>query len=93
MQHPKKLQYVEGPLLEGLYVEEWYNGLDIPKNETGYILHENRLLGKPRLRMLKVRNDSCKVADDFEKHIDQCYASYREEREDHNSFGLNNGTA
>jgi len=33
------------------------------------ILHANRLLGAPRLRLLRVRNDSCLVPRSFQNNI------------------------
>ena len=33
------------------------------------VLHANRLLGAPRLRLLRVRNDSCMVPKEFQANI------------------------
>eukprot|EP00118_Oscarella_pearsei_P013529 m.109041 g.109041 ORF g.109041 m.109041 type:complete len:797 (+) comp37336_c0_seq2:145-2535(+) len=85
--------YAEGPLLDGLYWEEWYNNKTFSDDELGYIYHENKLLGLPRLRMLRVRSDSCSVAEDFADEITSCYASYSRAIENTSSFGLINGTA
>jgi polycystin 2 len=59
----------------------------------GYIFYENKMLGVPRIRQLKVRNDSCIVHSDFSEDIRQCYAPYAESLEATESFGLMNGTA
>lgn len=55
------LQYAKGPLLDGLYWETWPNNDTIDGDDLGYIYYENKLLGVPRLRQLKVHNNSCQV--------------------------------
>jgi hypothetical protein len=52
--------YTEGPLLNGLYWEKWYNQENVSQDEFGYLYYENKLLGRPRLRLLRVRSDSCR---------------------------------
>jgi len=49
------LQYLQGPMLDALYPEQWYNDRNYTSDELGYVLHENRLLGPPQLR--QVRSD------------------------------------
>jgi polycystin 2 len=45
-------------------------------------MYENRLLGVPRVRQIRVTNDSCAVFPDFQKAIIQCYAPYDPAYED-----------
>ena len=53
-------QYLKGPLLDGLYTEKWYNDDDV--KHFGYILHESKLLGIPRMRQIKVsQNVAAKI--------------------------------
>lgn len=52
-------QYAEGPLLDGLHWEKYYNGKAVKQSEKGYIYFENKLLGLPRLRQVRVLNTSC----------------------------------
>lgn len=64
--------------------------------ETGdqsFIYYENMLLGVPRIRQIKIMNNSCKVYKDFQEEILGCYDVYNEKKEDEQSFGLINGTA
>ncbi|CAH1795418.1 unnamed protein product [Owenia fusiformis] len=86
-------RFVETPLMDGLYWETWYNDRNVTDSELGYIFYENKLLGIPRLRQLKVLNNSCVVHDDFKKDITQCYDNYAESIEDKNPFGKMNGSA
>ncbi|XP_013419423.1 polycystic kidney disease 2-like 1 protein isoform X2 [Lingula anatina] len=86
-------RFAEGPLMDGLYWEKWYNGQNVSDSQLGYVFHENKLLGVPRLRQLKVRNDSCEVHDDFKNEIKTCYDAYAESIEDKFPFGKMNGTA
>lgn len=85
--------YAEGPLMDGLYWEKYYNGQNVSNTHKGYIYFENKMLGRPRIRQLRVRNGSCVVHDDFKTTIHDCYAPYATNVEDTNKFGLKNGTA
>ena len=80
-------------MVDGLYWETWYNNRSVSDDELGYIFYENKLLGAPRIRQLKVRNDSCTIHDDFQDQIEECYDSYAVTVEDRMTFGLKNGTA
>ena len=65
----KLITWPLGPLMDGIYWETFYNGDKIPDDQTGYIFFENKLLGVPRIRQVKVRNDSCVVHRDFADDI------------------------
>ncbi|PVD39586.1 hypothetical protein C0Q70_02221 [Pomacea canaliculata] len=79
--------YMKGPLLDGLYWENWYNNQSLPADEMGFIYYENKLLGVPRLRQLRVHSNSCQVHDDFSDFIQQCYDAYSDTIEDTTTFG------
>lgn len=51
------------------------------------------LLGVPRMRQIKIKNNSCKVPEDFKNEIAECFDVYNEKKEDDLSFGLINGSA
>lgn len=85
--------YADGPLAEGLYWEQYYNGKNVSQEDLGFIYFENKILGRPRLRQLRVKNDSCVVHDDFKSVIKECYAPYSPGAEDQNPFGVGNGSA
>ncbi|NWX66897.1 PK2L1 protein, partial [Promerops cafer] len=86
--------YAQGPLLDNLYWTKWYNNESLAAHSTqSYIYYENLLLGVPRMRQLKVKNNSCVVHDDFKEEILGCYDVYSEDKEERVSFGLINGTA
>ncbi|XP_018422591.1 PREDICTED: polycystic kidney disease 2-like 1 protein [Nanorana parkeri] len=85
--------YTQGPLLDGLYWTKWYNNATLDNNQHSLIYYENLLLGVPRMRQLKVENNSCVVHQDFRDDISGCYDVYTKDEEDRNPFGLVNGTA
>lgn len=85
-------RFVDYAMLDNLYWENWYNKKEAIKDDRN-ILYENRLLGSPRIRQLRVRNDSCNVHDNFKAVISQCYDVYSPHIEDNSPFGLMNGTA
>uniref|UniRef100_Q9P0L9-4 Isoform 4 of Polycystin-2-like protein 1 n=1 Tax=Homo sapiens TaxID=9606 RepID=Q9P0L9-4 len=67
--------FAQGPLLDSLYWTKWYNNQSLGHGSHSFIYYENMLLGVPRLRQLKVRNDSCVVHEDFREDILSCYVS------------------
>ncbi|XP_008299247.1 polycystic kidney disease 2-like 1 protein [Stegastes partitus] len=85
--------YTQGPLLDGLYWTKWYNNQSLDNGNQSFIYYENMLLGVPRMRQIKMKNNSCKVHSDFQDEISGCFDVYNEKKEDDFSFGLINGTA
>uniref|UniRef100_A0A671SLN0 Polycystin-2 n=1 Tax=Sinocyclocheilus anshuiensis TaxID=1608454 RepID=A0A671SLN0_9TELE len=85
-------KFTEGPFLNGMYWEFWYNNKSLPENQS-LIYYENLLLGVPRLRQLKVRNESCFVHEDLRDEVYDCYSVYSPANEDKSPFGPKNGTA
>ncbi|XP_070774070.1 polycystin-2 [Enoplosus armatus] len=85
-------KFTEGPFLNGMYWEVWYNNKSLPENQS-LIYYENLLLGVPRLRQVKVRNESCSVHEDLREEVQDCYNMYTPTNEDTSSFGPKNGTA
>ncbi|CAF0734186.1 unnamed protein product [Rotaria sordida] len=77
---------MDGPILDGLFNQKWYNGDSLTDDQYGYVLFENKILGLPRLRQLRVTNDSCIVHKKFRSTIHECYASYSSSKEDHSSY-------
>lgn len=86
-------QYAQGPLLDGLYWTKWYNNQSMDNGDRSFIYYENMLLGVPRMRQIKILNNSCKVHNDFEDEITGCFDVYNDKKEDDLSFGLINGSA
>uniref|UniRef100_A0A8C1HWK7 Polycystin-2 n=1 Tax=Cyprinus carpio carpio TaxID=630221 RepID=A0A8C1HWK7_CYPCA len=85
-------KFTEGPFLDGMYWEFWYNSKRLPENQS-LIYYENLLLGVPRLRQLKVHNESCSVHEDLRDEVYDCYSVYSPANEDKSPFGPKNGTA
>ncbi|XP_037533787.1 polycystic kidney disease 2-like 1 protein [Nematolebias whitei] len=85
--------YAQGPLLDGLYWTRWYNNESLDSGDQSFIYYENMLLGVPRIRQIKIKNNSCQVHQDFKNEISGCFDVYNEKKEDDLSFGLINGTA
>uniref|UniRef100_A0A3P8UHS9 Polycystin 2 like 1, transient receptor potential cation channel n=1 Tax=Amphiprion percula TaxID=161767 RepID=A0A3P8UHS9_AMPPE len=85
--------YAQGPLLDGLYWTKWYNNQSLDSKDQSFIYYENMLLGVPRMRQIKMKNNSCKVHNDFQDEISGCFDVYNNNKEDDFSFGLINGTA
>ncbi|XP_029072810.1 polycystic kidney disease 2-like 2 protein isoform X3 [Monodon monoceros] len=82
-------KFMEGPLLEGLYWDSWYNNKNLyDLKNSSRIYYENILLGVPRVRQLKVRNNTCKVHSSFQSLMNECYDKYTSENEDLSDFGL-----
>ena len=87
------LQFLKGPLLDGLYLEQDVNGKVLAANEQGYLYNVNKLVGVPRIRQLRVRSQTCIVLSAFKEQILDCYAGFSDETELRTSFGTGNGSA
>ncbi|KAJ8336193.1 hypothetical protein SKAU_G00395360 [Synaphobranchus kaupii] len=85
-------KFTEEPLLNGLYWEVWYNNRTLAENQS-LVYYENLLLGVPRMRQVKVRNQSCSVHQDLQGEVQDCYDVFSSGNEDSAPFGLKNGTA
>ncbi|XP_061573957.1 polycystin-2 isoform X2 [Cololabis saira] len=85
-------KFTQGPFLSGMYWEVWYNNKSLPENQS-FIYYENLLLGVPRLRQIKVRNESCSIHEDLRDEVQDCYNIYTPSNEDTTSFGPKNRTA
>ena len=95
-EHPLLLlpgQYAKGPLLDGLYWTKWYNNQPLASGERSFIYYENMLLGVPRMRQIKIKDNSCKVHSDFQDEIKGCFDVYNEVKEDDRGSRDINGTA
>ncbi|AWP05467.1 Polycystin-2 [Scophthalmus maximus] len=85
-------KFTEGPFLNSMYWEVWYNNKSLPENQS-LIYYENLLLGVPRFRQVKVHNESCSIHQDLRDEVQDCYNMYTPTNEDTASFGPKNGTA
>lgn len=85
-------EYLNMVALPNLYPRKYYNSQerdDMDKN----ILYDCKLLGMPRLRQIRVKNDSCSIPDEFKRAITVCYGVYSDYIEDTDPFGLLNTSA
>ncbi|XP_078351498.1 polycystin family receptor for egg jelly-like isoform X1 [Oculina patagonica] len=73
--------YMLGKFIHDAYAGEWYNGQ--MEQTPEYIGNKfSMLIGMPRLRQLRIQEDSCRVVKEFEKIIDKCYDFYSMSEED-----------
>lgn len=85
-------EYMNNQMMSGLYWDPITgNDTDLlfarnQSEEKAMIFYENRLLGQPRIRMLKVTNKSCDVVESFSREIKACYANYAKNKEDRAPF-------
>ncbi|KDR07763.1 polycystic kidney disease 2-like 1 protein isoform X2 [Zootermopsis nevadensis] len=65
------------------------------ENDThqAFVLQDSKLVGVPRLRQVRVRNDSCVVRQSLNRSIELCYEPYSHAYEDTKPFWPGNGTA
>ena len=45
--------WMAGPLSDGLFPDELYNGMEMPQDKRGYVMSYNKVVGKVRLRQLR----------------------------------------
>lgn len=87
------LQFAEKSLLDGLYWETWYNARNLTDDEKGYIYYESKLLGVPRLRQVRVKNNTCTLDSNFQDSVNGCYGEYTSWYEFKDSYGPGNTSA
>ncbi|KAF6209750.1 hypothetical protein GE061_015499 [Apolygus lucorum] len=63
------------------------------KKDDILVLFENILIGLPRIRQQRVKNDSCSVQAMFKDLFPSCYDYYSDSEEDKEPFGMKNPTA
>ncbi|XP_073211578.1 polycystin-2-like protein 2 isoform X3 [Lepidochelys kempii] len=86
-------KFAEGPLLDGLYWDTWYNNSTLTSHRnSSHVYYENLLLGVAQIRQLKVRNNTCAIYPYFRTFLKECYHEYRYVAEDKSDFGLKNGS-
>ena len=57
--HEDFFNYAMGPLLDGLYWEQYYDGADVKNKEHHFIYFENKLIGVPRIRQVRIKRNTC----------------------------------
>ncbi|XP_009708086.1 PREDICTED: polycystic kidney disease 2-like 2 protein, partial [Cariama cristata] len=83
-------RFAEGPLLDGIYWDKWYNNMTLTLQNNSHIYYENLLLGVAQVRQLKVRNNTCSIYPYFRTFLEDCYSEYHYRAEDRSDFGLRN---
>jgi len=83
--------WMRGPLLNGAYPTEWYNGDPFTPNELGLVMFSARLVGGVQLRQMRVRPDSCArnklPAYQFPINESLCYGPFTPRNEAKDPFG------
>eukprot|EP00033_Pygsuia_biforma_P001086 GCRY01001237.1.p1 GENE.GCRY01001237.1~~GCRY01001237.1.p1 ORF type:complete len:759 (+),score=205.88 GCRY01001237.1:259-2535(+) len=87
---------------EAIFAEEeywqWFYGVfseavnECTYNSTvpGVLMGKNRVIGKMRLRQVRVKSSSCDVSSVYEKYLQgACYGFYSNSKKDKSSFGAN----
>uniref|UniRef100_A0A0M3IK00 Polycystin_dom domain-containing protein n=1 Tax=Ascaris lumbricoides TaxID=6252 RepID=A0A0M3IK00_ASCLU len=83
---------IKGSLLDALYWQQT-DVAAYDDTQVKMLLQGSRLLGSPRLRMLKVNNHSCTIVSSFKREIRECFGPYTESAEDREPFGPANNSA
>jgi len=94
-------EWMDGPLLDGLYPATLYNGLPVPPELQGYVMVYNKVVGRIRLRQLRVQQgEGCSLPsstiqtgttqtnEDRMRHfVDACYPPYSSDVRSTQPFG------
>ena len=99
-QVPELWEFLLGEWVPAVYEETWYNDGDTdfecPDKSKGKcprvgddrgILYDNKMLGVPRIRQIRVKNDSCEIHPQFSSTISVCYGKYSLADENTERFG------
>lgn len=87
--------YVNNVFMQSIYgdIEKSSDDTFNVENEKLTLFSENILIGPPRLKQLKVLNNSCVIDELFKRNFQECFGEYKHSIEDFNPFGIGNGTA
>ncbi|KNC48686.1 polycystin 2 [Thecamonas trahens ATCC 50062] len=80
-------QYMEGPLLEGLFPTVDYAGDPVPDSLSRAIYGYDQIVGLVRIRQVRIRKDTCSVADKFKRIVEHCYDSFKSSVVSKDPFG------
>ncbi|XP_024084019.1 polycystic kidney disease 2-like 2 protein isoform X2 [Cimex lectularius] len=90
---PQIWEYIRGVFIKIIY-ENDYNetrSLQFVRNQPFILLYNNILVGVPRIRQVRVENNSCTIDKTFSEIFASCYGYLNSQNEDRKTFG--NGTA
>jgi len=94
-------EWMGGPLMDGLFPDTLYNDQPVPPSRRGYVMTYNKIVGKIRLRQLRVAPDaSCRLSRDVKQvdttrsgnirhrqFVDHCFGRYSFAGRSNASFG------
>ena len=78
--------WMEGPAIDALYQEDWYNGNPLPPAMLNKVLLFNQRIGKARLRQVQGKEMPCEVPAD-QKNFKMCDLPFIAEYESTSAFG------
>eukprot|EP01116_Phalansterium_solitarium_P024625 TRINITY_DN9069_c0_g2_i1.p1 TRINITY_DN9069_c0_g2~~TRINITY_DN9069_c0_g2_i1.p1 ORF type:complete len:774 (-),score=272.45 TRINITY_DN9069_c0_g2_i1:740-3061(-) len=83
--------FIFGIFYSNMYQMEWYNGdefTDLNKQEGGWPLYANKVVGAIRLRQVRVKQQSCDLAPSLAGYVDDCYPPFSSKVESKDDFVL-----
>ncbi|KAF7255372.1 hypothetical protein EG68_08195 [Paragonimus skrjabini miyazakii] len=79
-------EYIKLQVFDALYWDTWYNQRNVSFNERELIGLDNKLLGVPRLRQIRVDPSGCNVPEQMTGIVSKCYPAYSPSTESTKSF-------
>ncbi|XP_054272794.1 polycystic kidney disease 2-like 2 protein [Macrosteles quadrilineatus] len=82
--------FYQNAILDKLFHSFWYTKPDpyaSPENTQEYF-YENKLIGSPQIRQIRVKNSTCSTVDAMKHMIQTCYGPYTEANEEKGQIGL-----
>ncbi|KER24268.1 hypothetical protein T265_14455, partial [Opisthorchis viverrini] len=70
------LQYIQAQIFGALFPDTWYNRRNVSFNEKEFIGYDNKMLGVPRLRQVRVTSTPCDVLGVMNNVEYVCYPPY-----------------
>ncbi|RNA09297.1 polycystic kidney disease 2-like 1 [Brachionus plicatilis] len=79
--------YMTGPLLDGLHFETWYDLSNTTEENIGFIYYQNKILGRPRLLQIRVKDNSCPLSNRVKQMVESCVGEFSGKTESKKPFG------
>ncbi|XP_044747835.1 polycystic kidney disease 2-like 2 protein [Coccinella septempunctata] len=86
--------FISKMFIDTIYYDKYFSKFSNVEDERGLsVLFENVLLGVPRIRQVRVAEDSCEIHPYFRRLFRLCFSSYDDYTEDKSTFGVGKETA
>lgn len=80
--------------MKAIYWDQWwYNQRNVSLNNKEFIYFENKLIGVPQIRQLRISSNSCSIPPSFRSIFSNCFGDITTQNANQSAYGLQTQTA